>query len=228
MTGGLLFNYIFPFSNINVSTICPCSADSKLILIPTSNPTSFYRWIHWFFQHYESGSIWTANHQPVQYGYAADSCFKSRDTSSNASDVHWEWWIRTLHQYGISSLRLLKASSKQNRSGKAAAPPTRSGLVENGTYRDDHRQALPEAHANGSSVEKLMPKLSQADYFTEPSLEELAPKNVLNQATAAGRQASHTEGPRVDKYKEMLVKKAEEQGVEFISFGAAKRSGSSR
>uniref|UniRef100_A0A0E0MK26 Nucleoporin autopeptidase n=1 Tax=Oryza punctata TaxID=4537 RepID=A0A0E0MK26_ORYPU len=31
----------------------------------------------------------------------------------------------------------------------------------------------------------------------------------------------YTEGPRVDKYKEMLVKKAEEQGAEFISFDAA-------
>jgi nuclear pore complex protein Nup98-Nup96 len=30
------------------------------------------------------------------------------------------------------------------------------------------------------------------------------------------------EGPRVDRYREMLVKKAEEQGAEFVSFNAAK------
>uniref|UniRef100_A0A0A9CQN7 Peptidase S59 domain-containing protein n=1 Tax=Arundo donax TaxID=35708 RepID=A0A0A9CQN7_ARUDO len=32
----------------------------------------------------------------------------------------------------------------------------------------------------------------------------------------------YVEGPRVNKYKEMLVKKAEEQGAEFVSFDAAK------
>ena len=177
--------------------------------------------------------------------------------------------------------------------GKAVVSPARSGSVENGTYRDDHHQALPEAHANGSSVKKLIPKLSQADYFTEPSLEELAAKERAEPGYCSrvrdfvvGRQGygsikflgetdvrgldlesivefnnrevivykddnekppvgeglnkaavvtllnikcvnrktgeAYTEGPRVDKYKEMLVKKAEEQGVEFISFDAAK------
>ncbi|EMS62333.1 Nuclear pore complex protein Nup98-Nup96 [Triticum urartu] len=177
--------------------------------------------------------------------------------------------------------------------GKAVVSPARSGSVENGTYRDDHHQALPEAHANGSSVKKLIPKLSQADYFTEPSLEELAAKERAEPGYCSrvrdfvvGRQGygsikflgetdvrgldlesivefnnrevivykddnekppvgeglnkaavvtllnikcvnrktgeTYTEGPRVDKYKEMLVKKAEEQGVEFISFDAAK------
>jgi hypothetical protein len=38
------------------------------------------------------------NHCPVQYGHAADYYFESlRDTSSNASDVHWEWWILSLY-----------------------------------------------------------------------------------------------------------------------------------
>jgi nuclear pore complex protein Nup98-Nup96 len=32
----------------------------------------------------------------------------------------------------------------------------------------------------------------------------------------------YREGPRVQKYKEMLVKKAEEQGAEFVSFDAVK------
>jgi nuclear pore complex protein Nup98-Nup96 len=181
---------------------------------------------------------------------------------------------------------------------KAAMSPTRSDPVENGTYRDDHDHASnkPEAgaqHVNGSSVEKLMPKLSQADYFMEPSREELAAKERAEPGYCrrvrdfvVGRQGygsikflgetdvrgldlesivefnnrevivykddsekppvgeglnkaavvtllnikcvnrktneQYTEGPRVDKYKEMLVKKAEEQGVEFISFDAVK------
>lgn len=32
----------------------------------------------------------------------------------------------------------------------------------------------------------------------------------------------HTEGPRVDKFKDMLLKKTEEQGAEFVYFDAAK------
>ena len=32
----------------------------------------------------------------------------------------------------------------------------------------------------------------------------------------------YCEGARVERYREMLVKKAEEQGVEFVSFDAAK------
>uniref|UniRef100_A0A1D1XQX1 Nuclear pore complex protein Nup98-Nup96 n=1 Tax=Anthurium amnicola TaxID=1678845 RepID=A0A1D1XQX1_9ARAE len=32
----------------------------------------------------------------------------------------------------------------------------------------------------------------------------------------------YTEGPKVDRYKEMLTKKAEEQGAEFLSYDAAK------
>jgi nuclear pore complex protein Nup98-Nup96 len=64
---------------------------------------------------------------------------------------------------------------------KASMSPTGSDPVENGIYRDGHHNASnkPEAEAryvNGSSVDKLMPKLSQADYFMEPSLEELAAK----------------------------------------------------
>uniref|UniRef100_A0ACD5VSI5 Uncharacterized protein n=1 Tax=Avena sativa TaxID=4498 RepID=A0ACD5VSI5_AVESA len=181
---------------------------------------------------------------------------------------------------------------------KAAMSPTRSDPVENGVHHDDHHDASnkPEAgarHVNGSSVEKLMPKLSQADYFMEPSLEELAAKERAEPGYCrrvrdfvVGRQGygsikflgetdvrgldlesivefnnrevivykddsqkppvgeglnkaavvtllnikcenrktgvQYTEGPRVDKYKEILVKKAEEQGVEFISFDPVK------
>ena len=64
---------------------------------------------------------------------------------------------------------------------KAVMSPTRSNPVENGTYHDDHRDASNKSeagarHVNGASVEKLMPKLTQADYFMEPSVEELAAK----------------------------------------------------
>jgi len=175
--------------------------------------------------------------------------------------------------------------------------PTRSGTVENGIHSDNHHASSePGAvarHVNGATVEKMVPKLSQADYFTEPSLEELAAKERaepgycsqvvdfivglegygsikflgetdvrgldlesivefndrevivykddskkppvgegLNKAALVtllnikcmnrktGNQ--YTQGPRFDKFKEMLVKKAEEQGVEFISFDGAK------
>lgn len=179
---------------------------------------------------------------------------------------------------------------------KTAISPTRSTSIENGIHRDDRASNEPDTvtrHGNGASVERLAPKLVHADYYTEPSLEELAAKeraepgycsrvrdfavgrhccgsikfigetNVrgldlesivefnnrevivykddskkppvgegLNKAAVVtllnikcmnkktGEQ--YTEGPRVDKYKEILVKKAEEQGAEFISFDAAK------
>ncbi|KQJ89587.2 hypothetical protein BRADI_4g26840v3 [Brachypodium distachyon] len=183
---------------------------------------------------------------------------------------------------------------------KAAMSPSRTAPVEN---RDDqHASSEPEAsarHANGATIEKqqqqqqLMPKLlSQADYFTEPSLAELAAKEraepgccgrvkdfvvgrrgygsikFLGETDVRGLDVEsivefnqrevvvykddskkppvgeglnraavvsllkikcmnkktgdqYTEGPRVDRYREMLAKKAEEQGAEFISFDAA-------
>uniref|UniRef100_A0A0D3HRT8 Nucleoporin autopeptidase n=1 Tax=Oryza barthii TaxID=65489 RepID=A0A0D3HRT8_9ORYZ len=177
---------------------------------------------------------------------------------------------------------------------KTAISPTRSTSIENGIQRDDRASNEPDTvtrHGNGTSVERLVPKLVHADYYTEPSLEELAAKERaepgycsrvrdfavgrhdygsikfigetdvrgldlesivefnnrevimykddskkppvgegLNKAAVVtllnikcmnkktGDQ--YTEGPRVDKYKEMLVKKAEEQGAEFISFDA--------
>uniref|UniRef100_A0A0E0J770 Nucleoporin autopeptidase n=1 Tax=Oryza nivara TaxID=4536 RepID=A0A0E0J770_ORYNI len=178
--------------------------------------------------------------------------------------------------------------------GPLAISPTRSTSIENGIQRDDRASNEPDTvtrHGNGTSVERLVPKLVHADYYTEPSLEELAAKERaepgycsrvrdfavgrhdygsikfigetdvrgldlesivefnnrevivykddskkppvgegLNKAAVVtllnikcmnkktGDQ--YTEGPRVDKYKEMLVKKAEEQGAEFISFDA--------
>lgn len=185
---------------------------------------------------------------------------------------------------------------RRERNG-ASMSPTQSGPMGNGMYRDDHH-ASSELEAgtrqvNGASIEKLMPKLSQADYFTEPSLEELAAKERAEPGYCCrvrdfvvGHQAygsikflgetdirgldlesivefnnrevivykddskkppvgeglnkaavvtllnikcvnrktgdQYTEGPRVDKYRDMLVKKAEEQGAEFISFDASK------
>ncbi|KAE8795609.1 Nuclear pore complex protein Nup98 [Hordeum vulgare] len=58
--------------------------------------------------------------------------------------------------------------------------PTRSGTVDNGIHIDNHRASSEPGAVtrpvNGATVEKMVPKLSQADYFTEPSLEELAAK----------------------------------------------------
>uniref|UniRef100_A0A0A9FQP0 Peptidase S59 domain-containing protein n=1 Tax=Arundo donax TaxID=35708 RepID=A0A0A9FQP0_ARUDO len=168
--------------------------------------------------------------------------------------------------------------------------PIRPSLVENGNHREP--RAVKQNGNNGTSVERLMLKFPHADYFMEPSLEELAAKERaeagyccrvrdfvvgrhgygsikflgetdvrgldlesivefndrevivykddskkpplgegLNKAAEVtllkikcmnkktGEQ--YREGPRVDKYKKMLVKKAEEQGAEFVSFDAA-------
>ncbi|TVT96992.1 hypothetical protein EJB05_57776 [Eragrostis curvula] len=188
-----------------------------------------------------------------------------------------------------ADLEKYKGASVENERSKASMSPSGSSPVENGSYeREDVTR-----HGNGASVGSLMPKLPDADYFTEPSLEELAAKERaepgycshvrdfivghhgygsikflgetdvrgldlesilefnnrevivykddskkppvgkgLNKAAEVtllnikcmnkktGEQ--YREGSRVDKYKEMLVKKAEEQGAEFVSFDAAK------
>ncbi|CAN6289479.1 unnamed protein product [Urochloa humidicola] len=167
--------------------------------------------------------------------------------------------------------------------------PSSMPSLENG------KQHEPSHHGNGkvTSVERLLPKLPQADYFTEPSLEELAAKErgepgycgqvkdfvvgrhsygsikFLGETDVRGLDlesivefnyrevivykddskkppvgeglnksaevtllniecvnkktgVQYHEGPRVEKYREMLMKKAEEQGAEFVSFDAAK------
>jgi len=172
------------------------------------------------------------------------------------------------------------------------APSSSPSLVENGS-RHEPKAVTQEGSGSVTSVERLIPKLPQGDYFTEPSVEELAAKerakpgycrrvrdfvvgrhgygsikflgetdvrgldlesivefNIrevivykddskkpavgegLNKAAEVtllnikcmnkktGEQ--YHEGPRVDRYREMLVKKAEEQGAEFVSFNAAK------
>jgi nuclear pore complex protein Nup98-Nup96 len=164
--------------------------------------------------------------------------------------------------------------------------------VENGHHASSEPEAVAR-HVNGASIEKMMPKLSKADYFTEPSLEELAAKERaepgyccqvrdfvvgrqgygsikflgetdvrgldlesvvefnyrevvvykedsekppvgegLNKAAMVtllnikcmNKKTGHqyTEGPRLDKFKEMLAKKTEEQGSEFVSFDGVK------
>nr|XP_051180504.1 nuclear pore complex protein NUP98A-like isoform X4 [Lolium perenne] len=175
---------------------------------------------------------------------------------------------------------------------KAAMSPARSGQAGNGHDASSEPEAFVR-HVNGASIEKMMPKLSQADYFTEPSLEELAAKERsepgycrqvrdfvvgrqgygsikflgetdvrgldlesvvefnnrevvvykedsekppvgegLNKAALVtllnikcmNRKTGEpcTEGPRLDKFKETLVKTAKEQGAEFVSFDGAK------
>ncbi|XP_062201968.1 nuclear pore complex protein NUP98A-like isoform X2 [Phragmites australis] len=186
-----------------------------------------------------------------------------------------------------ADLEKYKGASAEIERDKTAMSPSMPSPVENGNHFE------PKQHWNGTSVERLIPKLPHADYFTEPSLEELAAKEraepgyccrvrdfvvgrhgygsikflgetdvrgldlesivefnnrevivykddskkppvgeELNKAAQVtllrikcmnkktGEQ--YREGPRVDKYKEMLVKKAEEQGAEFVSFDAAK------
>ncbi|CAN6246544.1 unnamed protein product [Urochloa humidicola] len=181
------------------------------------------------------------------------------------------------------------ASTESGRDKTVKSPSRRPSLVENG------KQHEPSHHGNGkvTSVERLLPKLPQADYFTEPSLEELAAKErgepgccgqvkdfvvgrhgygsikFLGETDVRGldlesivefnnrevivykddtkkppvgeglnkpaevtllnikcvnkkTEEQYLEGPRVERYREMLMKKAEEQGAEFVSFDAAK------
>ncbi|GJN27222.1 hypothetical protein PR202_gb15222 [Eleusine coracana subsp. coracana] len=188
-----------------------------------------------------------------------------------------------------ADLEKYKGAFIESEHGKAAMSPSKSSPVENGSYEP----ADVTRHGNGASVENLMPKLPDADYFTEPSLEELAAKEraepgycsrvkdfivgrrdygsikFLGETDVRGlclesilefnnrevivykddskkppvgkglnKAAEVTllnikcmnkktgepyrEGPRVDKYKEILMKKAEEQGAKFVSFDAAK------
>ncbi|CAN6320034.1 unnamed protein product [Urochloa humidicola] len=181
------------------------------------------------------------------------------------------------------------ASTESGRDKTVKLASSRPSLVENG------KQHEPSHHGNGkvTSVERPLPKLPQADYFTEPSLVELAAKergepgycgqvkdfvvgrdgygsikflgetdvrgldlesivefnnrevivykdeskkppvgeglnksaeltllNIKCMNKKTGEQ--YHEGSRVERYREMLMKKAEEQGAEFVSFDAAK------
>ncbi|KAL6905951.1 hypothetical protein ACP4OV_003552 [Aristida adscensionis] len=228
----------------------------------------------------------------------ADAFFIPRENPRNLI-------IRPIDQWpsrsGIDKQSILKDSAtldkytdasaeRDHGKGKAPISPSRPSPVENGTH---HEAKAMSQHVNGSSVEKLMPTLTHADYFTEPSLEELAAKEraepgycsrvrdfvvgrhdygsikFLGETDVRGLDLEsivefndrevivykddskkppvgeglnkaaevtllnikcvnkktgdqYREGPRVDRYKEMLVKKAEEQGAEFVSFDAAK------
>jgi nuclear pore complex protein Nup98-Nup96 len=55
------------------------------------------------------------------------------------------------------------------------APSSRPSLVENGS-RHEPKAVTQEGSGRVTSVKRLMPKLPQGDYFTEPSVEELAAK----------------------------------------------------
>ncbi|RWW30176.1 hypothetical protein GW17_00005252 [Ensete ventricosum] len=149
------------------------------------------------------------------------------------------------------------------------------------------------AYKHDAGIEALMPKLCHADYYTEPSIQELAAKEIAEPGfccrvrdLVVGRHGygsikfygetdvrqldlesiiqfnnrevivysddskkppvgqglnkpaevtilnvkcmnkrtgqQYTEGPKVDKYKEMLTQKTQEQGAEFISFDPIK------
>nr|CAB3460097.1 unnamed protein product [Digitaria exilis] len=225
----------------------------------------------------------------------ADAFFIPRENPRNLI-------IRPIEQWpprsGINKQSLLKDSADLEKYEDAS---TESGLDKTVKYLssspvvENGKQHKPSHHGNGkvTSVERLLPKLPEADYFTEPSLEELAAKERgepgycgrlkdfvvgrhgygsikflgetdvrgldlesivefnnrevivykddskkppvgegLNKAAEVtllnircvnkktGEQ--YDEGPRVERYREMLMKKAEEQGAEFVSFDAAK------
>jgi nuclear pore complex protein Nup98-Nup96 len=224
----------------------------------------------------------------------ADAFFIPRENPRNLIIRPIEQWPprsginRQLVPKDSAGLDKYEDASTENACDKAVKSPSSSPLVENG------KQHEPSHHGNGkgTSVEGL-PKLPQADYFTEPSLEELAAKergepgycgrvkdfvvgrhgygsikflgetdvrgldlesivefnnrevivykddskkppvgeglnkaaevtllniNCVNKKTGEEYQ----EGPRVDRYRQMLMKKAKEQGAEFVSFDAAK------
>ncbi|XP_066370348.1 nuclear pore complex protein NUP98A-like isoform X1 [Miscanthus floridulus] len=183
-------------------------------------------------------------------------------------------------------------STESERGKSAMSPSIRPPAVENGNQHEA-RAMVQHGNGNVTSVERLLPKLPRAYYFTEPSIEEIAAKERaeagycgrvrdfvvgrhgygsikflgetdlrcldlesivefnnrevivykddnkkppvgegLNKAAEVtllnikcvnkktGEQ--YYEGARVERYREMLVKKAEEQGAEFVSFDAAK------
>ncbi|KAK3166517.1 hypothetical protein QOZ80_1AG0046790 [Eleusine coracana subsp. coracana] len=189
-----------------------------------------------------------------------------------------------------ADLEKYKGVCAESMRDKTATSPSRPSPMENYNHLEP---GTGTRHGNSASVERLMPKLPHADYFTEPSLEELAAKeraepgycsqvrdfvvgrhgygsikflgetdvrgldlesivefnnrevvvykddskkppvgeglnkaaevtllkiNCMNKKTGD----KYLQGPRVDKYKEMLVKKAEEQGAEFLSFDPAR------
>ncbi|PVH33407.1 hypothetical protein PAHAL_8G000600 [Panicum hallii] len=224
----------------------------------------------------------------------ADAFFIPRENPRNLIIRPIEQWPprsginRQLVPKDSAGLDKYEDASTENACDKAVKSPSSSPLVENG------KQHEPSHHGNGkgTSVEGL-PKLPQADYFTDPSLEELAAKERgepgycgrvkdfvvgrhgygsikflgetdvrgldlesivefnnrevivykddnkkppvgegLNKAAEVTllnikcvnkkTRVEYQEGPRVDRYRQMLMKKVEEQGAEFVSFDAAK------
>jgi nuclear pore complex protein Nup98-Nup96 len=90
-------------------------------------------------------------------------------------------------------------------------------------------------YEHGADVEALMPKLQKSDYLTLPRIHDSKKHRVgqgLNKPAEVtllnikcfdkktGQQ--YTGGPRIEKYKEMLKRKAEDQGAEFVSYDANK------
>jgi len=55
------------------------------------------------------------------------------------------------------------------------SPSSRPPAVENDNQHEARAMAQHE-NGNVTSVERLLPKLPRADYFTEPSIEEIAAK----------------------------------------------------
>ncbi|WVZ55002.1 hypothetical protein U9M48_005723 [Paspalum notatum var. saurae] len=192
-----------------------------------------------------------------------------------------------------ADLEKYKDASTESGRGKSAMSPNSGAPAVENDNQGEAKAVAQNGNGNVTSVERLLPKLPHADYFTEPSVEELAAKERaepgycrrvrdfvvgrhgygsikflgetdvrgldlelivefnnrevivykdeskkppvgegLNKAAEVtllnikcvnkktGEQ--YREGARVERYREMLVKKAEEQGAEFVSFDAAK------
>ncbi|ONM25689.1 Nuclear pore complex protein NUP98A [Zea mays] len=228
----------------------------------------------------------------------ADAFFIPRENPRNLVIRPIEQWSsrrETGRQYTAKNVtdsnKYEDASIESERGKSAMSPSSRPPAVEN-DKQHEARAMAQHANGNGTSVERLLPKLPRADYFTEPSIEELAAKEraepgycgrvrdfvvgrhdygsikffgetdvrcldlesivefndrevivykddskkppvgeglnkaaevtLLNIKCVNKKTGEPCQGARVERYREMLVKKAEEQGAEFVSFDAVK------
>jgi len=228
----------------------------------------------------------------------ADAFFIPRENPRNLVIRPIEQWSsrrETGRQYTAKNVtdsnKYEDASIEGERGKSAMSPSSRPPVVEN-DKQHEARAMAQHANGNATSVERLLPKLPRADYFTEPSIEELAAKEraepgycgrvrdfvvgrhdygsikffgetdvrcldlesivefndrevivykddskkppvgeglnkaaevtLLNIKCVNKKTGEPCQGARVEKYREMLVKKAEEQGAEFVSFDAVK------
>ncbi|ONM25681.1 Nuclear pore complex protein NUP98A [Zea mays] len=112
----------------------------------------------------------------------ADAFFIPRENPRNLVIRPIEQWSsrrETGRQYTAKNVtdsnKYEDASIESERGKSAMSPSSRPPAVEN-DKQHEARAMAQHANGNGTSVERLLPKLPRADYFTEPSIEELAAK----------------------------------------------------